>query len=105
MTQGTQSTQQANAPAAVEPVKKKDQPELPPPCRVLLHNDDVNVFEDVVRIVQRLTPLSEREALQRTVEAHTKGVALLLTTHKERAELYVEQLTSAGLTVTMEEGQ
>ena len=30
------------------------------------------------------------------------GVALLLTTHKERAELYQEQFQSKGLTVTIE---
>jgi len=35
-------------------------------------------------------------------EADKTGVALLLTTHKERAELYQEQFTSKGLTVTIE---
>lgn len=82
--------------------KKDTRPEIEPPYKVLLHNDEVNLFENVVRLLQRLTPLSAEEAFQRTTEAHVKGMALLLSTHKERAELYVEQLTSAGLTVTME---
>ena len=30
------------------------------------------------------------------------GVALLLVTHKERAELYADQFQSKGLTVTIE---
>ena len=36
------------------------------------------------------------------VEADDTGVALILTTHKERAELYQEQFTSKGLVVTIE---
>jgi ATP-dependent Clp protease adapter protein ClpS len=49
-----------------------------------------------------LTSLNENDAKQRTVEAHETGVALLLTTHKERAELYKDQFESKGLTVTIE---
>jgi ATP-dependent Clp protease adaptor protein ClpS len=98
------------APPATKPATpqvrpdKQDKPEVPPPWRVLLHNDEVNLFENVIRMLHQLTPLSMEEAFQRTQEAHTRGRAVLLSTHKERAELYVEQLTSVGLTVTMEEG-
>lgn len=73
-----------------------------PPYRVLLHNDDVNSFEHVIRTILRLTPLGPEEALQRTLEAHESGVSLLLVTHKERAELYVEQFATFKLTVTAE---
>ena len=82
------------------PHKKPPQPL--PPWKVLLHNDDKNELGFVVRTVMELTPLNEQEAEQRTVEAHKSGLALLLTTHKERAELYQEQFTSKGLTVTIE---
>jgi ATP-dependent Clp protease adaptor protein ClpS len=83
--------------------EKHEKPEVPPPWRVLLHNDEVNVFEHVVQMLHRITPLSMEEAFERTQQAHTQGRAILLSTHKERAELYVEQLTSVGLTVTMHE--
>jgi len=73
-----------------------------PPYRVLLHNDDVNTFEHVTRSIMRLTSLNLEEAMRRTLEAHEHGVSLLLVTHRERAELYVEQFTSLGLTVTCE---
>jgi ATP-dependent Clp protease adapter protein ClpS len=52
--------------------------------------------------VLQLTPLSKEEAIARTLEAHQTGVALLLVTHQERAELHVEQFASYGLTVTAE---
>lgn len=73
-----------------------------PPWKVLLHNDDKNEFEDVIKIVRRLTPLSEQDATMRTLEAHETGVALLLMTHRERAELYVDQFATFGLTATAE---
>ena len=73
-----------------------------PPFRVILHNDDVNTFEHVIASIHRLTPLTLQEALERTLEAHETGQSLLLVTHRERAELYVEQFTSLKLTVTAE---
>lgn len=73
-----------------------------PPWKVLLHNDDVNTIEDVILAILRLTPLPEKEAILRTIEAHEKGTALLLITNRERAELYVEQFACMQLTVTCE---
>jgi ATP-dependent Clp protease adaptor protein ClpS len=82
------------------PAKKPPQPL--PPWKVLLHNDDKNDIEYVVTTIMSLTTLNAEDAVQRTVEAHKTGVALLLTTHKERAELYKDQFASKGLTVTIE---
>jgi ATP-dependent Clp protease adaptor protein ClpS len=59
-------------------------------------------MEYVVVTIVELTPLTEQDAEQRMVEAHKTGVALLLVTHKERAELYLEQFQSKGLCVTIE---
>ncbi len=73
-----------------------------PPYRVILHNDDVNTFEYVIRAILKITPLGETEAVERTLEAHETGSSLLLVTHKERAELYVEQFATKRLTVTTE---
>jgi len=94
--------------AAVKPKrakKRKPQTKPPqplPPWKVLLHNDDKNEMMFVVKTVMELTPLDEQASKQRTLEAHETGVALLLVTHKERAELYQEQFKSKGLTVTIE---
>jgi len=79
-----------------------DKPKLLPPYKVILHNDDRNTFEHVIVTLINLTHLSEQESIQRTVEAHEQGCALVLVTHKERAELYEEQFRSASLTVTIE---
>lgn len=83
--------------------KPKSKPPQPlPPWKVLLHNDDKNEMGFVVGAIVELTPLNEEAAVVRMIEAHKTGVALLLVTHKERAELYQEQFQSKGLTVTIE---
>jgi ATP-dependent Clp protease adaptor protein ClpS len=75
-----------------------------PPFKVLLHNDDHSDMLDVVKAIVELTPLKKESAVQRMLEAHARGVSLLLTTHKERAELYREQFHSKRLTVSIEPG-
>ena len=81
---------------------KKKPPQMLPPWKVLLHNDDKNVRDYVVDTIVELTPLNKQDATVRMDEADKTGVALLLVTHKERAELYQDQFTSKGLTVTIE---
>ncbi|HEX8323576.1 MAG TPA: ATP-dependent Clp protease adaptor ClpS [Tepidisphaeraceae bacterium] len=91
--------------ATKEKPKEKGQPKPPqplPPWKVLLHNDDKNDMGFVIESIVSLTPLNEQAALVRMKEAHDTGVALLLVTHKERAELYQEQFQTKGLTVTIE---
>jgi ATP-dependent Clp protease adaptor protein ClpS len=83
-------------------VPKRKPPQHLPPWKVLLHNDDKNDMFFVVQTICELTSLKEQEAVMRMKEAHESGVALLLTTHKERAELYKDQFESKGLTVTIE---
>lgn len=95
-------TATAKPKRAAKKAPQKKPPQMMPPWKVLLHNDDKNEVTFVKRTIVELTPLDEKEAEERTNEANESGVALLLTTHKERAELYQEQFTSKGLVVTIE---
>ncbi len=92
-------TAMASRPASAPPRRT---PKQLPPYRVLLHNDEVNTFEHVILSVVQLTSVSPRDALVKAIEAHETGVALLLVTHRERAELYAEQFASLQLSVTIE---
>ena len=94
-------TATVTAPAK-KPAPPKREPKKLPPFKVLLHNDDVNTFDHVIKAILQLTTLESEEAVLKTLEAHETGVALLLVTHQERAELYVEQFASLSVTVTME---
>ena len=73
-----------------------------PPWQVLLHNDDVNDKPYVVETIITLTTLNRHDAVLRMLEAHNKGLALLVTTHREHAELLGEQFHSKRLKVTIE---
>lgn len=94
--------EETDAATTVAPAKARPRPKTLPQYRVLLHNDDVNDMLHVVEVVFRLTPLTVEEAVERMLEAHHTGVALLLVTHRERAELYAEQFATFKLTVTIE---
>ncbi|MHC4415706.1 MAG: ATP-dependent Clp protease adaptor ClpS [Planctomycetota bacterium] len=73
-----------------------------PPWKVLLHNDDVNDMLYVAETIIELTTLNREDAVLRMLEAHETGVALLLVTNREHAELLAEQFASKHLTVTIE---
>jgi ATP-dependent Clp protease adapter protein ClpS len=74
----------------------------PPHYKVILHNDVAQDLMFVVRTVMELTRLCREEATHKMWEAHHYGCSMLLITYRERAELYVEQFASKGLTVSIE---
>lgn len=80
----------------------KTVPKLLPQFKVILHNDDKNEMGFVVDTIVLLCALNKEDAVARMMEADKTGCALLLITHKERAELFIEQFHSRSLTVTIE---
>ena len=76
---------------------------LVPPWRVILHNDDVNTMEHVVRSLLRcVPPLTPEDAARIMQAAHEHGQAHVVECPKETAELYRDRLESCGLTATIE---
>lgn len=76
---------------------------LAPLYRVLLHNDDFNSMEHVVQVLMRTVPsITQPQAVSIMMEAHTNGVALVITCAQEHAEFYCETLKQHGLTSTIE---
>ncbi len=73
-----------------------------PPYKVILHNSGGNDLMFVIRTVMELTRFCRAEATHKMWQAHHSGRSVLLHTYKERAELYVEQFASKGLTVSIE---
>lgn len=73
------------------------------PYRVILHNDDVNTMDHVVRALLRSVPsLSREQATAIMFEAHEHGRAVVIECPKEAAEHYRARLESFGLTATIE---
>ncbi|MFM7470449.1 MAG: ATP-dependent Clp protease adapter ClpS [Nodosilinea sp.] len=74
-----------------------------PRYRVLLHNDDFNSMEYVVESLLKVVPsLTTPQAVDIMMQAHSAGVALVITCALEPAEFYSEGLGSLGLTSTIE---
>jgi len=67
-----------------------------PPYNVVILNDEEHTFEYVIELLTKLFrhPLPTAEAL--TWQIHNSGRAIVLTTHKEKAELKRDQVLSYG---------
>ncbi|ACK70076.1 ATP-dependent Clp protease adaptor protein ClpS [Gloeothece citriformis PCC 7424] len=74
-----------------------------PRYRVLLHNDDFNSMEYVVQtLMKTVAGMTQPQAVNIMMEAHTNGTALVITCTLEHAEFYCETLKNHGLTSTIE---
>jgi ATP-dependent Clp protease adapter protein ClpS len=69
---------------------------------VVLHRAADKGLLFVVAVLRELTRFGEAEAMSRMWEAYHSGRAVILATHFERAELYVEQFAARGLTASIE---
>ena len=74
--------------------------------RVIVLNDDHNTFDHVARTLSRVIPgVSIEQGYGIADQIHNSGQAIVWTGPKEVAELYWEQLKSAGLTMApLEQG-
>ena len=76
---------------------------IAPRYRVLLHNGDFNPMEYVVQVLITTVPsLTQPQAVSIMMEAHSNGIALVITCAQEHAEFYCETLKERGLTSTIE---
>jgi ATP-dependent Clp protease adaptor protein ClpS len=79
----------------------KARPDLP--WNVILHNDWDNSMPKVVVILKKVIPgMTVKKATRIMWEAHSTGMALVKSCHKELAELYEERLLAEGLTGSIE---
>lgn len=91
---------------SVETIERRETVTIRKPApryRVLLHNDDFNSMEYVVETLVTVVPsLTIPQAVDIMMQAHTAGVALVITCALEHAEFYCEGLQSKGLTSSIE---
>lgn len=89
---------------SVETIEKRSTVrKLAPRYRVLLHNDDYNSMEHVVQALMKTVPsITQPQAVSIMMEAHTNGMALVITCAQEHAEFYCETLRNQGLSSTIE---
>jgi ATP-dependent Clp protease adaptor protein ClpS len=67
-----------------------------PPYAVILHNDDVNTFEFVVGVVQKVFSYTLEKCVQLVLQAHETGRSVVWSGSLEVAELKADQIHSCG---------
>lgn len=78
-------------------------PKRQPPYAVIIENDDHHTFEYVIEILLKIFNKNKEDALQMTLDIHTKGRKHVWTGTKELAELKVEQVKKFGNDMYAEE--
>lgn len=73
-----------------------------PLYKVLLHNDDINTMDHVIRALVEVFRFSREESERIMLEAHRNGVALCALEPFEQAELHRDRLHSFSLVATIE---
>ena len=72
------------------------------PYNVILHRAADKSLLFVIGTVMELTRFCREEATNRMWEAYHLGRSVVVATHLERAELYVEQFAERGLLASVE---
>ena len=87
-------------PAAPRPSRKPEQKQLPPYNVVLLDDDD-HSYQYVIKMLGQLFAHPLERAYKMAKEVDSSGRVIVLTTHKEQAELKRDQIHAFGAGVLM----
>ncbi len=87
------------------PAKPKLQvlPEIEPPYHVILHDDDTHTYDYVIEMLAAIFGYDFPVALKMAEEVDESGRVIVVTCHKELAELRVEQIQDFGADPRMKE--
>ncbi|SOV81146.1 ATP-dependent Clp protease adaptor protein ClpS, putative [Plasmodium sp. gorilla clade G3] len=86
----------------VDEHEKKEREKETSAWKVILYNDDIHNFTYVTDVIVKVVgQISKAKAHTITVEAHSTGQALILSTWKSKAEKYCQELQQNGLTVSI----
>ncbi len=81
------------------PGRKKNGPRLDRPWRVVLYNDDVHNFEDVVRQIRKATDSSLLKAMEITYLAHNEGQSVVFEGSFVECQSVADVMREIGLMV------
>jgi ATP-dependent Clp protease adaptor protein ClpS len=74
--------------------KSETNQKICPRWHVLLLNDDFHSMDFVVILIMNVFKKNDIEAIRIMAKIHEEGQAIVITVSKERAELYLEQVSS-----------
>lgn len=75
---------------------ERTKPKILPPHAVILHNDDINTMEFVVRTLRKVFGYGTAKSIKLMWQAHRAGRAVIWAGQKEHAEFKADQIRSCG---------
>jgi ATP-dependent Clp protease adaptor protein ClpS len=84
------------APKAKKQADTETRTKRQPPYHVILLNDEEHTFEYVIELICKVFGHARTTAEELTLRVHLTGRAIVLTTHRELAELKREQVLAYG---------
>ena len=95
---GEQTTQTVDPPkvAPRKSPKSKHKTKQLPPYNVVLLDDDDHTYEYVIEMLGKVFAYVKERAYQLAKEVDASGRVIVLTTHKEKAELKRDQILAYG---------
>ena len=90
---GTATAEKSNAATQRKSPAKLDRL---PPYNVILLDDDHHTYAYVIEMLGAIFAYDEQKAFKLAKEVDTRGRVILMTTHKEKAELKRDQITAYG---------
>lgn len=97
---------ETKAPETAKPVANpRGKTDKLPPYNVVLLDDDHHTYAYVIEMLVALFGHDPAKAFKLAEEVDTKGRVIVLTTHKERAELKRDQITAYGADARMASSQ
>ena len=76
--------------------REKHKPRKLPPFNVVLLDDDDHSYDYVIQMLRRVCGHPEERGFQLAKQVDTTGRAIVLTTHREHAELKRDQILGFG---------
>ncbi len=71
--------------------------------RVILYNDDIHTFDEVIGQLRKATGCNEEQAAQIAHEVHTRGLATAYTGEKDQCKRVASVLREIQLQVELDE--
>jgi ATP-dependent Clp protease adaptor protein ClpS len=98
------SSSKSQASTAEKQTPREDaKPRQLPPYNVVLFNDEEHTYEYVIQMLRAVFSYSEERGYQLAKEVDNSGRAVLMTTHRELAELKREQVIAYGSDIRIAE--
>lgn len=89
--------------APVRKPKTKPKSDLDQPWNVIIFDDPVNLMSFVTFVIRKVFGYPESQARTLMLEVHNKGKSVVWTGHREKGEMFVQQLQGYQLLAALKQ--